>query len=95
MCTTFGHRELRNKPKTEKVQIADSEKYFGKEKIQNRTKSDHERITKNNIVIPENIIAMKKDSTQQKTDQRILKQPSNTLNPTDIQNNNSDSNTKL
>ena len=92
MCTTFGHRELRNKPKTEKVEIADSEKYFGKEKIQNRTKSDHERITKNNIVIPENSIAMKKDSTQQKTHQQSLKQPSNTLNATDIQNNNSDNN---
>ena len=34
MSTTFGHHELRNKPKTEKVKIADSEKYFDKEKMQ-------------------------------------------------------------
>ena len=92
VSTTFGHRELRNKPKTEKVKIADSEKYFGKEKIQNRTKSDHERITKNNIVITEKNINMKKDSAQQKTHQQSIKQPSNTLNVTDIQNNNSGNN---
>ena len=35
---------------------------------------------------------MKKDSAQQKTHQQILKQPSNTLNATDIKNNNSDNN---
>ena len=92
MSTTFGHRELRNKSKTEKVKIADSEKYFGKGKIQNRTKSDHERITKNNIVITEKSITIKNDSAHQKTHQQSLKQPSKTLDATDIQNNNSGNN---
>ena len=89
MSTFFGHRELRNKSKAEKVEIADSEKYSGNKKIQNRTISDHERITKNNIVIRENSITMKKDNSQQHIQQQSLKQPRNTFNATDIQNKNS------